>query len=355
MSAGTDPVLGVGLVGAGPVTQAIHLPTLATLSESLKPVHVMDVDPTMAEAVASRAGARSSTTLEALLDDDAVDVVAICSPHQFHADQVEAVVAAGKRAILCEKPLATAVADAQRIADASATSGIPVVVGAMHAYDPAWRAASSSWADLGETPRFVRSAIYLPGNAEFEDLATTVVRAPGAKPPGSGPAPAPAAMMRGAVLGLVTHTVPQIRQFAKTVDSVQVAATHLPFGYRVVLEGSGCTVEIAALLLGRWAPSWTFEAWGQDHSLSVQFPPSYVQAGSASATLTAPGSRQVWRFPINGYQAEWMHVADVARGRAELIIPVQTAVDDLEFALELADQAAALLEDQSSHTSQESA
>jgi Oxidoreductase family, NAD-binding Rossmann fold len=46
-----------------------------------------------------------------------VGVVAICSPGQFHAAQVEAATAAGKRGILCEKPLATTVEEAQLIAD----------------------------------------------------------------------------------------------------------------------------------------------------------------------------------------------------------------------------------------------
>src|SRR5207247_5670149 len=141
-------VLGVGVIGAGPVTQAIHLPTLATLADRLRVVHVMDVDGAVAAAVAARTGARSTTDVQALLDDAAVDVVAVCSPHQFHAEQVEAATKAGKRGILCEKPLATTVEQAQRIADVSASSGVPVVVGAMHVHDPAFVAASRAWGTL---------------------------------------------------------------------------------------------------------------------------------------------------------------------------------------------------------------
>jgi myo-inositol 2-dehydrogenase / D-chiro-inositol 1-dehydrogenase len=348
-----DGVLGVGLVGAGPVAQAIHLPTLATLSDRLRPVHIMDVDPSVAATVAARSGARSSTTLEELLDDQAVDVVAICSPHQFHADQVEAVAAAGKRGILCEKPLATAVADAQRIADVSARSGVPVVVGAMHAYDPAWNAARSSWGDLPKTARFLRSAIYLPGNAEFEDLSTTMLRPQTTGAGGPRPSPAPEDMMRGAVLGLVTHTVPQVREFLPSIDEVSVATTLKPFGYRMILRGGQCTVELVALLLGQWAPHWTFEAWGPDKSLSVSFPPSYVQAGSSTATLSLRGKHTSWRMPFNGYQAEWMHLADVVQSRADLKIPVQTAVDDLVFALDLAERAIPLVRQQAARSAKE--
>lgn len=113
--------------------------------------HVMDVDEQVAAVVAARADAQSTTQLDTLLEDPEVDVVAICSPDRFHAGQVAAVAAAGKRAILCEKPLATTVEEAQRIADVSVTSGVPVLVGAMHAYDPAWTAARQQWGILAQT------------------------------------------------------------------------------------------------------------------------------------------------------------------------------------------------------------
>lgn len=87
--------LGLGVIGAGPVTQAIHLPALSTLSDRLRVVHILDVDEAIAAAVADRTGARSTTDLQVLLDDPAVDVVAICSLHRFHAEQVETAANAG--------------------------------------------------------------------------------------------------------------------------------------------------------------------------------------------------------------------------------------------------------------------
>ena len=50
----------------------------------------MDVDEGVARSVAARTGARSTTDVQVLLDDPAVDVVAVCSPHRFHGEQVEA-------------------------------------------------------------------------------------------------------------------------------------------------------------------------------------------------------------------------------------------------------------------------
>ena len=72
--------LGVGIIGAGPVTQAIHLPTVATLGDRLQVVHIMDVNAEVGALVASRTGARSTTSVQTLLEDPEVDVVAICSP-----------------------------------------------------------------------------------------------------------------------------------------------------------------------------------------------------------------------------------------------------------------------------------
>ena len=55
--------LGVGIIGAGAVTQAIHLPTLARLPDQFRVVTVMDVDAGAAELVAARAGAEPAQTV----------------------------------------------------------------------------------------------------------------------------------------------------------------------------------------------------------------------------------------------------------------------------------------------------
>lgn len=52
--------------------------------------------------------------LAAALADDAVDVVHLCTPNALHADQATAALLAGKH-VICEKPLATSVADAERL------------------------------------------------------------------------------------------------------------------------------------------------------------------------------------------------------------------------------------------------
>jgi myo-inositol 2-dehydrogenase / D-chiro-inositol 1-dehydrogenase len=101
--------------------------------------------------------------------------------------------------------------------------------------------------------------------------------------------------------------------------------------------------QLLALMPGHWRADWSLRVWGPKAELQIQFPPSYVLAGSATAELVNGGSRSSWRYAHNGYQAEWLRLADVAEGRAELTIGVQAVVDDLLYALALADGANALI------------
>ena len=52
---------GVGIIGAGPGVAALHLPTLARLSDAFEVVHIADAGSGRAEQLAARVGARFST------------------------------------------------------------------------------------------------------------------------------------------------------------------------------------------------------------------------------------------------------------------------------------------------------
>lgn len=334
--------LGVGILGAGLVTQAIHLPALATLADRFRVVHVMDVDERIGGEVADRAGARFSKTAAELLADPEVELVAICSPHQFHADQLIAACAAGKRGILCEKPLATTAEQAAAIAQAAERSGVPVLVGAMHVYDPAMIEAMRAGPALLGSAHLVRSTIYLPPNEEMIEQATNPLL-----PPPRAAAPMTEhdrvdSMIRNAVLGVVTHHIPLVRAYAPAATNVRYARTTAPWGYDIVLTGGGSTIQLTCVMGGHWAPDWRLEAWGSGAHLQLSFPPSYVLAGSARAEYHDASGTRSWASAANGYQSEWGHLADVVEGRCPLRIPVATAIADLEFALRLADDAAAM-------------
>ncbi|MCU1439679.1 MAG: Gfo/Idh/MocA family oxidoreductase [Rhodoglobus sp.] len=337
-------VFGVGVIGAGPVTQAIHLPTLARMPDRFRVTAIMDVDEPVAESVAGRVGARHSTSADDLIGDPGVDVVAVCSPHRFHAEQVEAACYAGKAAVLCEKPLALTVADAERVAQVSRETGVPVIVGAMHTFDPGWLGAKANWGDLQETVRVVNSSIVLPWNARYEDWATQILRRPPPGEPVADDALSRSVAVRDAVLGLAVHNLPHVRHFLPDVESVDWAESVDPYGYLVTIRGGGIIARLLGNMHGYWKPSWTLDAWAADQSLHVEFPPSYVQAGSSVATLTSDTqTRRFGGVEANGYEAEWLRVWELAAGIVPQGEDLQATVDDLIYAVRIADAAADLV------------
>ncbi|WP_427885517.1 Gfo/Idh/MocA family protein [Kribbella sp. GL6] len=334
--------LGVGFLGAGPVTQAIHLPAMARLTDHFTVRHVNDVDAAVAQGVAGNAGTAYSTSLEALLDDPRVDVVAICSPHAYHAEQAIAACRAGKKAVLCEKPLAMSAAEAALIATVSAETGVPVLVGAMHTFDPGWRAAVASWGDLPATSHTIRSSVVLPPNARFEDLATEVISRAAFPAVDVSDVEVRASMVHAGVMGLAVHDLPLIRSLLPRYDDLRVLCADLltPFGYRILMVAGGKVIELHAVMSQTWQPSWVLEAYADDQVLHTEFTPSYVHAGSAVSTLTTAGSARVFGpSRANGYEAEWLELAAVVRG--EVAPPdLDGLVDDLQFTVAVADAAA---------------
>lgn len=341
-----NQIIGVGMLGAGPVVQAIHLPTLARLTDRFAVRHIMDIDASVAAASAARVGAASSTTLEELLADPEVDVVAICSPSQFHAEQVVAALRAGKKAVLCEKPFATTRAEAEEIARVSAETGVPIIVGAMHTFDPAWLAVSKAWGDLPETAHTIRSSIVLPPNPRYEDLATEVEgRVPMPAPDGPPSTEVQAKMVNGGVLGLAIHNLPLVRTFLDDFGATTVSSAAFlpPFGYSITANAGGRSIDLIGTMHGHWKPRWEFDVIADDQALHIDFTPSYVQAGSATATLHhADGTSEVFGpFDHNGYEGEWRAMYELATGNTDAGPALQTLIDDLTFAVDIADASAA--------------
>jgi len=120
--------LRLGVVGCGRAATAIHLPLLAGLPE-IEVAALADPDPAaLGRALAAAPRARAVGDPRALLDDAAVDAVAICTPAAAHAELAVAALDAGKH-LLIEKPLALTLADCDRIAARAAGERRVVTVG----------------------------------------------------------------------------------------------------------------------------------------------------------------------------------------------------------------------------------
>lgn len=110
-------VVGVGIVGAGNVVRWKYVPQLST-RPYLKPRLVYDVNAAASQQVAHALHARFTTQYEELLADKNIEAIFICTPPVYHADLAIAALAAGKH-VLCEKPMAYSLAQAQAMYQAA--------------------------------------------------------------------------------------------------------------------------------------------------------------------------------------------------------------------------------------------
>jgi predicted dehydrogenase len=113
--------LKIGLVGCGIGRQ--HLDAYRRLPDLFEVVAVCDVDGTKAREVAQEYGiGRALTDLGALCKVRELDVVDLCTPPSLHVAQTLQVLAAGKH-VICEKPLAGSLKDADRVIRVEKQSG----------------------------------------------------------------------------------------------------------------------------------------------------------------------------------------------------------------------------------------
>lgn len=115
--------VGWGLIGLGRIASTQIAPAIAGCANSTL-VSVASRDQAKAEQFAREHGAARATSGYAkLLADPEVQAVYIATPNALHAEQVIAAARAGKH-VLCDKPLAVTVADAQRCVTECRTAGV---------------------------------------------------------------------------------------------------------------------------------------------------------------------------------------------------------------------------------------
>jgi predicted dehydrogenase len=125
--------LKIGIVGAGAITQVAHLPVLRKL-KGAQVVALCDSDVAKARALSQRFGIQDTfADIEELLEYEALDAVAICTPNHLHEPHALAALAAGVH-VLVERPMALTLAGAQRIAKQADKRDRIVTVGMNHRY-----------------------------------------------------------------------------------------------------------------------------------------------------------------------------------------------------------------------------
>ena len=135
--------VGWGIVGFGWVARDYFAPAIRAAGHRLIAV----ADPGAASRTAAEAvGARAHGSLDGLLTEPDVEAVYVATPNHLHREAVEALARAG-RAVLCEKPMASRLADAEAIAAAVSRSGIFYGTAFDQRHHPAHRALRAAIRD----------------------------------------------------------------------------------------------------------------------------------------------------------------------------------------------------------------
>ncbi|GAB3039034.1 Gfo/Idh/MocA family oxidoreductase [Parafrigoribacterium mesophilum] len=133
-------LVGYGFMGAAHSQAWRVAPRFFELPVEPRMAVIVGRNPARVEAAAERFGwAEAETQWRRVIERDDIDLVDICSPGFTHAEIAIAALEAGKH-VLCEKPLANTVAEAQRMADAAeraAAHGAYAMVGFSYRRVPA--------------------------------------------------------------------------------------------------------------------------------------------------------------------------------------------------------------------------
>lgn len=267
----------VGVLGAGGIA-AQHGIAWSAHGERARIAAVADVSLPRARAFGERwAGGEAAVYdgFEALVADPNVDAVDICLPHHLHTPAILAAARAGK-AILCEKPLSTSLADAAEIDRALREAGVLFVMGHNQLFQPSLVEARRLLATGALGQCYVYRSIEC-----FQNRAAIAGQAPAGMPPGESPwawRNDPARMGGGEVLDTGWHASYRLLALAGEDRPVEVTAVldrfflpDLPTedtGLLLVRFASGALGEILTTWAFMPVGGWQFEVMGEHGALA---------------------------------------------------------------------------------------
>lgn len=134
----------VGIIGCG-WAGARHARAFA--SQGVAVPWAIDLHAARAQTVANlQRGARASADYRDALNDSDLDAVDICLPHHLHARISIEAIARGKH-VLCEKPLAATLPEADNMVSAAEKAGVTLMVAENEVFSPLYRRVRDMVAD----------------------------------------------------------------------------------------------------------------------------------------------------------------------------------------------------------------
>lgn len=337
-----DGGLRVGIVGAGAIGR-LHADVIARSGFA----HLAGVaDPTAAcRDLAEAFGAPAYPDHRALLAGARLDAVIVATPNSTHVPIALDIVEAGI-VPLVEKPVADTVADGERLAEASARAGVPVLVGHHRRHNPVIQAAREAvrTGRLGQITNVTVLSAFYKHDAYF-DVAWRRTK-------GGGP-----------VLINLIHEIDLIRFVCGEIASVQAVASNAVRGFELedsaavllrLASGALVTISLSDTAVAPW--SWDLSS-GELPSYPAQ--PARLNSHYISGTrgsLTLPqlehwsydGERS-WFAPItkgslpaertSPYLVQLRHLGRVARGEEQPVIDAADATRTLRATLAILEAA----------------
>jgi len=321
----------IAVAGAGSIGLA-HM-GLARASVRCELTAVVDPSPA-AQAHADAAGVPRYVSLTELLRKDRPDGVILATPNPLHLPQALECIAAGMPMLL-EKPIATTVAEAQRVVDAAERAGAKILIGHHRAHSPIMAKAREVVASgvLGRLVAVMGSATFFKPDLYYTD-------APWRREPGGGP-----------ILLNMIHEVHNLRMLCGEIVAVQAFASHAARGFAVE-DTVAINLRFANGALGSFMLSDTAacaRSWEQTSQENKAYPSyddedCYVIAGT-DGSLSVPTMRlktyarlqdRSWWKPFtvgvvgmvrdDPLKRQLEHFGAVVRGEAE---PLVSAADGL--------------------------
>jgi len=142
----------VGVIGCGGISQ--HHARAYRSDCRMELVAAADTDEGKRSRFQSEYSVRTYASAADMLNDARVDIVSVCTPHPDHHDPTIMAAEAGAKAILCEKPLAMNLSDADNMIRVCGERGALLIVGHQRRFQPSHIAVAKPLRD-GEIGRLI--------------------------------------------------------------------------------------------------------------------------------------------------------------------------------------------------------
>ncbi|MFG2876436.1 Gfo/Idh/MocA family protein [Streptomyces sp. NPDC048337] len=268
---------------------------------------------------AEKFGFATTTDVEDIYRDPAVDLVDVCLPTALHREHILRALAADKH-VLCELPIAPSVAEAEEICRAAEASDRQVFIDMFMRVHPAVQHLHATIADgaLGglKTLRSYRKAgpVWGPVTLGLEQLALEV-------------------MLSDLDYIVAALGLPASIQTAGVSAGPRRAAAETVLGY----DGTLVEFTTSTLVPASYGVTHGFEAVFTDGVLQLHETP-YDPAGPSMrlTEYTPAGQREIALAPADIYAAAIGHVLDcLATGAKDNLLTPRTATDTLRLALDI--------------------